>query len=101
LAKFTPICSASETTSAASARHQRNGPSAVAAAVPTSTGEIAAPNVFGRAPATHFPTGVNTGPVAPELDAGWFIYGRLGNWSKSGARFSRYAFLPSCASSVM
>ena len=28
-------------------------------------------------------------------------HGRFGNWSKSGLRFSRYAFLPSCASSVM
>ena len=76
---------------------------AVAAAVPTSTGAIAAPERL--RPRARDPLADRRQPTAaPESAASSRAvraHGRFGNWSKSGVRFSRYAFLPSCASSVM
>lgn len=50
MAKFTPMISATATTSASSAFHQENPPASAAAALPTTTGATALGRVRGRAP---------------------------------------------------
>ena len=72
-----------------------------------STGDTATPNVRGRAPAHHSPA-VATSLIRsaanrpegrePQASGG---HGRLGYLSNAGLRFSKYACLPSWASSVM
>jgi hypothetical protein len=61
LAKFTPICSAMDTTSASSDMGSENPSMFCAAPAPTSTGAIELGNVRGRVPSTHWVT-VAMGP---------------------------------------
>ena len=53
MAKFTPICSASATSSASTARQAENFPYPNATPDPISTGTTAAGSVLTRVPATH------------------------------------------------
>ena len=81
--RFVPIWMKTLPTSAAQNASGRNTSSAPASAVPTSTGAIAAGSVRGRAAISP---DAQRNRVAGHVRR---LYGRRGNFEKSGSRFSR------------